>query len=219
MFISILLACVALGVDIENLSHEEALKRSSEIKDEISVDLTDDNFEDLTQAATGATTGDWFVYFYQPTSQKCSDFTPVWRMVAKEAKEEQLGVNIAKIDGSKNPETIARFRINSFPSLLYFNKGKYYNYTGSKDELEILKTIKEGSYTQYNKKRVPGPRTFFTDAMKYARWLVFRVPREHPIYFAAGGGGIILLVVAVCLIVSKEENTQITEPEKGKKDK
>ena len=28
--------------------------------------LTDANFEHLSQAATGATTGDWFVEFYAP---------------------------------------------------------------------------------------------------------------------------------------------------------
>jgi hypothetical protein len=30
------------------------------------VTLTDESFEHLTQAATGATTGDWFVKFYAP---------------------------------------------------------------------------------------------------------------------------------------------------------
>lgn len=30
------------------------------------VTLDDSNFEHLTQAATGATTGDWFVKFYAP---------------------------------------------------------------------------------------------------------------------------------------------------------
>lgn len=200
-------------MNIGKLSTEEALKQFSQMKDEISIDLTDENFEHLTQAATGATTGDWFVYFYDPSCKNCSYFKPVWRMVAKEVRDEHLPVNIAKMDASKNPETTARFRINSFPSLLYFHKGKYYTYTGNRDETDILKTIREGTYTQFNRKKVPEPRTYFTDAMKIARWLVFRVPREYPLYSAIGLSGFVIAMIAVCYYASKEDNPEPKEQE------
>ena len=38
-------------------------------------ELTDGNFEHLTQAATGATTGDWLVMFFTPSCQLCTRLT------------------------------------------------------------------------------------------------------------------------------------------------
>jgi thiol-disulfide isomerase/thioredoxin len=215
--VSILLVCAACAMEFEASSHQEALKRLNKIKDDISVDLTDENFEHLTQAATGATTGDWLVYFYDPSCVNCSYFNPTYRMLAKMVRDEQIGVNIAKIDASKNLETTARFRVESFPTVLYFHQGKYYNYTGPRDESDMLEMIKEGTYTQYTRKRVPEPRTLFTKAMKFARWLVFRVPKQYPMYFAGGILGLVALMVAVCYTTAKEENRQTVQPEQAKK--
>lgn len=216
--VSILLVCAALAMEFDESSPEDALKRLNKIKDNISIELTDDNFEHLTQAATGATTGDWLVYFYDPSCANCSYFNPTYRMLAKLVRDEQIGVNIAKIDASKNPETTARFRVNSFPTVLYFHQGKYYIYTGPRDEFAMLEMIKEGTYTQYTRKRVPEPRTLFSKAMKFARWLVFRVPKQYPMYFAGGILGLVVLMVAVCYSASKEENRQTVQPEQVKKD-
>lgn len=43
------------------LAAAAAVRAASEV-----VELNDQNFEHLTQAATGATTGDWFVAFKAP---------------------------------------------------------------------------------------------------------------------------------------------------------
>lgn len=155
----ILLICIsfALGLDFGNISPEEALKRLSKMKDEISINLTDENFETMTQAYEG-TGGDWFVYFYTPTCQSCNYFNPTYRMLAKLAKDEKLPVSIGKIDASKNPETAARFRVGAFPTLLYFRQGRVYNYTGSKDEFDMMRMMKQGTYTEYVNRRVPDPR-------------------------------------------------------------
>jgi hypothetical protein len=52
------------------MDFHEALARLREIKDDVSVDLTDDNFETMT------TSGEWFVYFYHPDCMRCQIFGP-----------------------------------------------------------------------------------------------------------------------------------------------
>lgn len=47
--------------------------------------LTEANFEHLTQAASGATTGDWFVKFYAPWCGHCQRLAPAWDELAEGA--------------------------------------------------------------------------------------------------------------------------------------
>lgn len=51
-------AAQALGVNVPGGEEEEEDEPTVEGKVEI---LTEENFEKLTQASTGATTGDWFI--------------------------------------------------------------------------------------------------------------------------------------------------------------
>ena len=57
--------------------------------------LHDDEFEKLTQATTGATTGDWIIEFYAPWCGHCKQLTPVWEHLAKRLQGK---VNVAKVD-------------------------------------------------------------------------------------------------------------------------
>ena len=45
-------------------------------------ELTDSTFEHLTQAATGATTGDWLVMFFTPSCALCTRLTAALETVA-----------------------------------------------------------------------------------------------------------------------------------------
>jgi thioredoxin domain-containing protein 5 len=73
----LLVTCLALGL-------------SSDV-----VVLDSSNFEHLTQASTGATTGDWLVKFYAPWCGHCTKLAPTWDKVAEDLKGV---VNVAKVD-------------------------------------------------------------------------------------------------------------------------
>lgn len=153
---------LALGnlLDPRNIDPAEALRNIAAINDEVSVDLTDENFEHLTQASTGATTGDWLVYFYDPQCTACILFSPQWRFLAQKVNgDSEIAVSIAKVNGDKNIELLRRFRVNSFPTILFFRLGTVYNITGPRDESFLLEMLKNKGYNDYSHKPVPPPVT------------------------------------------------------------
>mmetsp|Transcript_33263 Transcript_33263/g.61835 ORF Transcript_33263/g.61835 Transcript_33263/m.61835 type:complete len:214 (-) Transcript_33263:366-1007(-) len=103
--------------------------------------LTNDNFEHDTQAATGATTGDWFVEFYAPWCGHCRQLAPTWEKLAKTLKKK---VTVAKVDVTKNRLLGQRFGITGFPSLLFFHHGKMYKYKGMRTVEALEKFALEG---------------------------------------------------------------------------
>jgi len=89
-----------------------------------------ENFEHLTQAATGATTGDWFVEFYAPWCSHCKDIRPKWEALA----EELLGeINVASVDCDKSPKLADRFKVKGYPTLIYFHHGHMFLYEGQRE--------------------------------------------------------------------------------------
>ena len=129
---------LAAGLPQMDMSPEEAMRFIANLEDNVSIHLTDETFEHETQAATGATTGDWFVYFYDKNCHACTMFKAVWRFFAKKVNEdEDLYVNVAKVDIDESPETVRRFKLYSFPSLVYFHKGQYYVIPDKRDEYEL----------------------------------------------------------------------------------
>jgi hypothetical protein len=95
---------------------DEMLAMFYRFKDPCLVELIDDNFEHLTQAATGATTGDWFVQFFRDDCEECE---------AQRARLEGLAcalkgrVNVAMVNKSnRGAVTGRRFSVGSPPSYI-----------------------------------------------------------------------------------------------------
>ena len=92
-----------------------------------------------TQAATGATTGDWLVKFYAPWCSHCKRLEPVWEEVATQLKQDPDNyVNVAKVDCDAHRGVGGRFDIKAFPTIKMISKGKVYTYTGKKNVEDIL---------------------------------------------------------------------------------
>ena len=97
--------------------------------------LTDKNFEHLTQAATGMTTGAWFVKFYAPWCGHCKGLAPIWEEIASELKSE---MTVAKVDCTSERSTCKRFGVRGYPTLILFKRGLQYRYQDSRTKENLL---------------------------------------------------------------------------------
>jgi len=77
-------------------------------------DLNDDTFEHQTQAATGATTGDWFVLFVRDDCEECQAVRASWESLACKFKGR---INVARVNrASTGAVTGRRFNVAQVPS-------------------------------------------------------------------------------------------------------
>ncbi|CAK4083638.1 unnamed protein product [Aphanomyces euteiches] len=129
------------------------------------IDLTTDTFEHLTQASTGATTGDWLVEFYAPWCGHCKNLAPIFEEVADELKGT---LNVAKVDVTTNTQLGERFEIKGFPTILFFHKGSMYEYDSTRTKEALVEYAKSG-YTKGTKKPVPGVPSLLDTVTKELR--------------------------------------------------
>eukprot|EP00053_Salpingoeca_punica_P015589 m.143960 g.143960 ORF g.143960 m.143960 type:complete len:258 (-) comp16754_c2_seq2:1351-2124(-) len=122
------------------------------------IDLTEENFEHLTQASTGATTGNWFVKFYAPWCGHCKHLAPVWEELATSVKGE---VNVAKVDCTKQAGLCSRFSLQGYPTLRMFSLGRMYDYKGGRS-LEDLSKYALGDFKTESSVEVPLSPPFFS---------------------------------------------------------
>lgn len=152
------------------------------------IELTDKNFEELTQISTGQTTGAWFIKFYAPWCVHCKAISRTWSDLATELKNQ---INIAKIDATVHQKTRKRFKIEGFPTLLYFRNGKMYDYKAHDRTLEALKQFVLENYKNVTSSDPPEPLSYY-DTIKDA--VIEIVDNINKIYKHA----LTSLVVIIC---------------------
>ncbi|XP_064596408.1 thioredoxin domain-containing protein-like [Liolophura sinensis] len=117
--------------------------------------LTSDTFEHLTQAATGATTGDWFVCFYKPS---CENILAMMDTVAFRMKQR---MNVARVDLTESPELEKRFSIQHCPTGILFRHGKMYRFPPGKFSVKLIMSFLESWYKNVQAEVVkPEPSPF-----------------------------------------------------------
>ena len=81
-------------------------------------ELTDSSFEHLTQAASGATTGDWLVMFFTPSCQLCHKLTATLETVACKHQGRSSVARVNKEAGGE--KTAKRFELGmgNFPDII-----------------------------------------------------------------------------------------------------
>ena len=120
--------------------------------------LTDKTFERVTQAATGSTTGDWFVKFYAPWCGHCKRMAPAFEEAS--GSEEAAGVSFAEVDCTVHKNTCKRFGVKGYPTVKLISKGKVYKHKGARDA-EGLTKFAAGGFTEADGEDVPGVPTAF----------------------------------------------------------
>lgn len=131
---------------------EELLDWLEKSRDVALKELNDDTFEHLTQAATGATTGDWLVAF----SGKACNTPALSTALDSVAVKVRNKVNVAKVDIETSPLLKDRFKISACPQILFFRLGKMYEYTLPGVKINSLVSFVEGFYR--NSKSLPVPK-------------------------------------------------------------
>jgi protein disulfide-isomerase-like protein len=121
------------------------------------IQLDTKNFEHLTQAASGATTGDWLIKFYAPWCGHCRKMEPTYEKVAEMLHGE---VNVARVDVPANRELGTRFDVKGFPTIKFLSKGKVYDYVGRRTAEDLVEFAKGGYQIQQPQDIMPAMGMF-----------------------------------------------------------
>ncbi|KDO24271.1 hypothetical protein SPRG_09907 [Saprolegnia parasitica CBS 223.65] len=117
------------------------------------VQLTGDNFQELTQLETGAR-GDWLIKFYAPWCGHCKRLAPIFEELAIEVAGH---TSIAEIDVEAHNDIKEQFGVTGYPTLLFFKQGKMYSFKGERS-VAGFKMFLEGGYEAMDAKAVPKKR-------------------------------------------------------------
>ncbi|XP_060574937.1 thioredoxin domain-containing protein-like [Ruditapes philippinarum] len=181
----------------------ELVEWLSQASDVATKDLFDDSFEHLTQASTGATTGDWFVLFYKPGCEDCMKILPSVECAAISVKYR---MSFAKIDVDQNPKLTKRFNITTCPYGILFKKGKMYPYEPGKFDTNSLLAFTETWYKNVKSSPVPREPTSF-DILTEAIAMYIKQQVEDPnknLLLILGVPSVCLLVVVLLIFVLRK---------------
>lgn len=130
------------------------------------VKLDTSNFEHLTQASTGATTGDWLIKFYAPWCGHCKSMAPAYERLATNLLGE---VNVAEVNADKERGLRSRFDISGFPTVIFLRQGNVYKYKGPRTEEAFTKFVKGGyadTSSGISPKPVPEPMSMTGEILR-----------------------------------------------------
>lgn len=125
------------------------------------IELNSANFEHLTQASTGSTTGDWLIKFYAPWCGHCKTLAPIYEQVATELKGE---INVAHVDVTGSRDLGTRFEIQGFPTVKLLSKGQTYTFKGRRSVEELVQFAR-GGYQIHQPEAVRKPMGMFGEIM------------------------------------------------------
>lgn len=115
--------------------------------------LVSKNFEGLTQASTGQTTGIWFVLFTSSVEPSLQALSEAWAQMG----EVQQGAPILHglVDIAEDQHLAERFSITNVPTFLLFRDRKMYRYSGVDTGADALRHFSREGYKNSDPVSVP----------------------------------------------------------------
>eukprot|EP00096_Caligus_rogercresseyi_P002377 TRINITY_DN14496_c0_g1_i1.p1 TRINITY_DN14496_c0_g1~~TRINITY_DN14496_c0_g1_i1.p1 ORF type:complete len:308 (-),score=91.96 TRINITY_DN14496_c0_g1_i1:215-1138(-) len=192
-------------------NEEELLETLLAYREKCIRDLADSSFEHLTQASTGATTGDWFVFFFKDEDPGSQELMTRMETLACMHRGR---LNVARVNrATTGAVTGRRFRVDSVPALIFLRHGRMYPYesSASSEALEIPAMSKfiTASYKDLKGASIPLPKSAFDDLVQYC----VDVIKENTILVVAG------ILVSLVLVGSFIYLAKSEEPKSKKKKK
>eukprot|EP00105_Crassostrea_gigas_P006076 XP_011419876.1 PREDICTED: thioredoxin domain-containing protein-like [Crassostrea gigas] len=162
--------------------------------------LDDTSFEHLTQASTGATTGDWLVMFYKDS---CPEYLPALEGAGVLIRQK---TNVAKVNVEESPETAERFHIHDCPTTYLFHHGKMYSYISqTSSEIYRVKSLVSFATSWYKNvegARVPAiPTAFDKLTESIADYLKKNLQSPEGGNFLLIGGAVLAVIAFIVAVV------------------
>merc|ERR1719427_1620199 len=177
-------------------------------------ELTDTSFEHLTQAATGATTGDWLVMFFTPSCQLCHRLTAALETVACKHRGRS---NVARVNKETYGEKTGRrfeLGLEDKPDIILFRLGKMYRYQVEKFDPDSLTSFITGFYKNYPAETIPLPKSPFDDLVQ----LCVDYLKAYPLLVGSCLCVPVLLLVAFLLVMRSDDEPKPRKSKKKKKE-
>ncbi|KAL1452882.1 hypothetical protein WDU94_007068, partial [Cyamophila willieti] len=186
------------------ISDEHIAHRFTENKDPAVKELTDDNFEHLTQASTGATTGDWFVMFYSTDCVECQRLGARWEAVGAELKTR---MNVARINRqTQGRVTSRRFGVQEVPTFILFKLGKMYHYAIPRYDVTSFVAFAREQYRNARSEKIRPAKTPFDDLTQaIADYL-----KENPWMFKLMSILFAVFLIAMMVVKLKSKESAMT---------
>lgn len=184
-------------------------------RDPIVKELDDSNFEHLTQASTGSTTGDWLIQFYDSQCIDCNRLSATWETVGAKLKTR---MNVARVNrGTKGVLTAKRFKVDRVPEFIFLRMGKYYRYNLKKFDVESFVGFASSWYNRVAAEKVTTPATPFETLVEFIVEKLKALPDSTlPIILAVAAFGLLLSVAF--LFKSSKPKAVVTVKKTSKKE-
>jgi len=168
-------------------------------------ELTDSSFEHLTQAASGATTGDWLVMFFTSSCKLCTRLTAALETVACRHRGRS---SVARINKETSGEKTGRrfeLGLEDKPDIILFRLGRMYRYKVERYDHESLTSFITGFYKNYPAQSIPLPLSPFDELVQLCvDYLV-----AYPTLVGTGVCLAVLLLLAIAFIMREGEGGQV----------
>ncbi|XP_017139677.1 uncharacterized protein LOC108154079 isoform X3 [Drosophila miranda] len=138
-----------------NIIEDQIVEFFNDNKEPAVKELSDENFEHLTQASSGATTGDWFIFFYSADCVLCQRLYAIWESVGGKLRQK---FNIARMNRLETGiSTAKRLGILGSPEFIFIRQGKMYRYIAKTYRPEDFVQFAELGYLESPSQMVPEP--------------------------------------------------------------